>query len=215
MDPLVQIGEPRLEIRLVVRPRHTVHAGGGLALERVERLPQRVDVDVVEKRRELFLLPLPRSLPYAVQRLGHTLPALCPECALLIRVPLVPRPWLHRLRRRSPGFVRRFLSYYAGVRLLQVVHRRLRLLAFPPRTIRPEGRVADLETSRFPSKERPYMPGSPTTPDRMGTRTSAPARLAFRLTNSVGIRDVSSFAARWLACTLPCRRFADILAEVC
>jgi hypothetical protein len=49
----------------------------------------------------------------------------------------------------------------------------------------------------------------------MGTRTSAPARLAFRLTNSVGIRDVSSFAARWLACTLPCRRFADILAEVC
>jgi len=38
------------------------------------------------------------------------------------------------------------------------VHRRLRLLAFPPRTIRPEGRVADLETSRFPSKERPYMP---------------------------------------------------------
>jgi hypothetical protein len=107
------------------------------------------------------------------------------------------------------------LSYYAGVRLLPVVHRRLQLLAFPPRTISPEGRMADLEISRFPHKERPYMPGSPTTPDRVGTRTSAPARLAFRLTNNVGIRYKSSFAARWLACTLPCRRFADILAEVC
>ena len=76
-------------------------------------------------------------------------------------------------------------------------------------------RMADQETSRFPCKERLYMPGSPTTPDRTNARTSAPARLAFRSTNSVGIRDYGPFAAQWLACTLPCRRFADVLADVC
>jgi hypothetical protein len=59
------------------------------------------------------------------------------------------------------------------------------------------------------------MPGSPTTPNRTGARTSASARLAFRRTNSVGIRDDCSFAAQWLACTLPCRRFAGVLADVC
>ena len=38
-----------------------------------------------------------RRLPYAAQRLGHACPALGPERALLVRVPLGPRPWLHRL----------------------------------------------------------------------------------------------------------------------
>jgi len=41
------------------------------------------------------------------------------------------------------------------------------------------------------------------------------ARIAFRQTDNVGIREYKSFAAPWLACTLPCRRFADILAEAC
>jgi hypothetical protein len=81
---------------------------------------------VVQKRGELLLLPLLCGLSYAVQRLGHPFSALCPECALLVRVPLGLRPWLHRLRRRSPGFVRRLPSYYAGVELLVVVHRQLR-----------------------------------------------------------------------------------------
>ena len=82
--------------------------------------------------------PLGR-LPHAVQRLGHARPALGPVRALLVRIPLGPRPWLHRLRRRCPGFVRRLHSYYGGVRLLLIVHRRLRLLTFPPRTIWPRG----------------------------------------------------------------------------
>jgi hypothetical protein len=33
---------------------------------------RRFDIDVVEKRGEPFLLPLPGGLPHAVQRLGHT-----------------------------------------------------------------------------------------------------------------------------------------------
>ena len=132
----MQILDPEFEIRLVVLPRHAIHAGTGLALKRLERRPERIDTDVVEERGGLFLLLLPRGLPYAAQRLGHASPALRPVRALLIRVPLGPGPWLRRFRHRSPGFVRRLRGYYAGVRLLWVVHQRLRLLTFPLRTIR-------------------------------------------------------------------------------
>ena len=59
------------------------------------------------------------------------------------------------------------------------------------------------------------MPGSPTTPGRPGARNSAPVRVAFRLQNSVGTRDDVDFAAQWLAYALPCRRFADVLADAC
>jgi hypothetical protein len=62
------------------------------------------------------------------------MPAARGGCALLACVPLGPRPWLHRLRRRLPGIVRRLHGYYGGVRLPTVVHHRLRLLAFPMRT---------------------------------------------------------------------------------
>jgi len=72
--------------------------------------------------------------------------------------------------------------------------------------------LAERETSRFPSKEHPHMPGSPTTPGRPGTRARAPIRVAFRDLKRVGTRDLTSFAAQWLACALPCRRFAVILA---
>ena len=40
-------------------------------------------------------------------------------------------------------------------------------------------------------------------------------RTAFRYTDRVGTRNKFSFAAPWLACTYPCRRFADILTDVC
>ena len=148
-------------------------------------------------------------------RLGHARPALGPERALLVRVSLGPRPWLHHLRRQLPGFVRWLRSYYGGVRLLLIVHRRLWLLAFPPRTIRPVGPMANPEISRFPHKERARMPGSATTPGRPSARVGALGHVAFRYTDSVGARDSFSIAAQWLACTSPCRRFADILADAC
>ena len=56
------------------------------------------------------------------------------------------------------------------------------------------------------------MPGSPTTPGRTGARAGAPVRVAFRVANGVGARNYRAFAARWLACALPCRRFAATLA---
>ena len=115
----------------------------------------------------MFPLPCLCCLTYALQRLGHAFPHLSAVRALLVRVPLGPRPWLHPLRSRSPGLVRRLHSYYGGVRLLGLVHHRLWLLAFPARTdnLPP----AKPKISRFPNKERTCMPGSPTAPDQTGT----------------------------------------------
>lgn len=59
------------------------------------------------------------------------------------------------------------------------------------------------------------MPGSMTTPSHLSARVSALSRLAFRYTDSVGTRNLFSIAAQWLACTHPCRRFADTLAVAC
>ena len=56
------------------------------------------------------------------------------------------------------------------------------------------------------------MPGSWTSPDRPRARANAPVRVAFRGGKRVGVRDYRTFAAQWLACTIPCRRFADTLA---
>jgi hypothetical protein len=57
------------------------------------------------------------------------------------------------------------------------------------------------------------MPGSATTPGRPGARAGAPVRVAFRNQKRVGTRDGTSFAAQWLACALPCRRFAVTLTD--
>src|SRR6202049_198355 len=79
----------------------------------------------------------------------------------------------------------------------------------------PTGPTADPEISRFPHKERPYMPGAQTTPGPTGARSSAPADFAFRQVNNVGTRVANDFAAQWLAYTLPYRRFAGVLADAC
>ena len=73
--------------------------------------------------------------------------------------------------------------------------------------------LAEPEISRFPHKERPHMPGSPTTPGWAGTRDDAPVHVAFRVYDHVGTRDFLTFAAQWLAYALPYRRFADTLAN--
>jgi hypothetical protein len=59
------------------------------------------------------------------------------------------------------------------------------------------------------------MPGSSTTPGCPRACVGALGHIAFRYTDSVGTRDPFSIAAQWLACTFPCRRFADILADAC
>src|ERR1700741_4367686 len=87
MNPLVQISEVSVKVCFVGRPRQSIHPRGGIAFEREERHPQAVDADVVEECGEPLLLPLPCGLPYALQRLCHALPSLCPVRASLTRVP--------------------------------------------------------------------------------------------------------------------------------
>ena len=55
------------------------------------------------------------------------------------------------------------------------------------------------------------MPGSLTTRSRPHARADACGHVAFRLTDGVGA-PIGPFAAQWLACTIPCRRFAPGLA---
>ena len=87
MDPVVQVLDPAIEVCLVVLPCQSVRSGDSVPPEGIERRPQHRDVDMVEKRDELFLLPFPCSFPYAVQ----------PLCI------------------RWPGIVRRLHSYYGQV----------------------------------------------------------------------------------------------------
>ena len=56
------------------------------------------------------------------------------------------------------------------------------------------------------------MPGSATTQGRRGTRAGVPPRMAFRHPYGVGALKNNTFAAQWLACTCPDRRFAPTLA---
>jgi len=69
------------------------------------------------------------------------------------------------------------------------------------------------ETSRFPRKELPHMPGSSTTPGRADARDDTSVCVAFRDSEHVGTRDYLVYAAQWLAYALPCRRFAPALAD--
>ena len=163
-------------------------------------------------RSELLLLLLPCGFPYAVQRLGHASPALSPVRVLLIRVPLGPRPWLHRFRHRATGFVRRLRRYYAGVRLLWIVHQRLRLLTsrhgpFAPRGPWPIQRSPGSRTRSVCTCQAQTTQGPP------DARNSASTGFAFRQVNNVGTLIYNAFAAPWLAYTLPYRRLADPLAE--
>jgi hypothetical protein len=68
------------------------------------------------------------------------------------------------------------------------------------------------ETSRFPYKERPHMPGSSTTSGRTGTRDDAPAVLPSVIMTTSAPGLFQAFAAQWLAYVPPYRRFAVTLA---
>ncbi len=78
MDPCVQIGEVALQILGIGPSRHAIHASSGLALERMKRLPEQIDAQMVEERGEPLLLPLPCGLPCTGERLGHASPVLTP-----------------------------------------------------------------------------------------------------------------------------------------
>lgn len=57
------------------------------------------------------------------------------------------------------------------------------------------------------------MPGSTTTPGSCSAGDGALQDVAFHVLDRVGARDKNLFAAQWLACAYPCRRFGCVLAN--
>ncbi len=58
------------------------------------------------------------------------------------------------------------------------------------------------------------MPGSSTTPGHPYARDGAYGHVAFRVVERVGAQKIPVFAAQWLACAHPYRRFARLLTKV-
>jgi len=65
----VQVLDPAIEVCLVVLPCQSIDAGSSFSPESEEGCPEHFGAEVVEERREPFLLPFLRSFPYAFQRL--------------------------------------------------------------------------------------------------------------------------------------------------
>ena len=111
----MQVPKIRLEIQPVLVPRHAVHPGSGLRPKRQERHPEAIDVDVVQERSELRVLVRLRDLAHAIQRTWRALPGSVSGARFAGRVPLGQPPFLHHLRPRQIGLVRRLRRYYGAV----------------------------------------------------------------------------------------------------
>lgn len=57
------------------------------------------------------------------------------------------------------------------------------------------------------------MPGSKTTRGQTDTRYTVSVHVAFHDSYREGTPEKITYAAQWLACTLPCRRFTNTLAN--
>src|SRR5208337_1454463 len=206
VDSAVQIHEANLEVMAVILPRHAINARSRLALERQVGFPELIAIDVVQERGEPFLLLQPCALPYAFQAVGRAVPARCPGRAVLLRVLLGPRPWLHELLRRSPGLVRSlhsdsWRSLTPRPRASSASARRLPDADRSPHA-RPRSRSPGFRSRSFRTCQglRPRRTG------RALALTRAPVSPSAH-DNGVGV-PIDSFAAQWLAYTHPCRRFA-------
>jgi site-specific DNA recombinase len=151
----------------VVPPRFPIDTGSGVPLQREIRRPQARDVvGVVQQRGEPLFPVFPCCLMYPLDAIRGVNPALCPVLVTVERVPLGQPASLRRLRRRSPGLVRRLHRYYRAVRLPAVVHHRRESSDF---SMRPATLVAagNHGISRFPDAVRPHVHG---VSDRAGFR---------------------------------------------
>jgi hypothetical protein len=115
MDPFVQIPKVLFEVLPVGPPRHAVHPRSSASAQSLIRRPQAIDVHVVQERGEPCLLVLQRSSAHAIQRTYRVSPGTVSGTRFAGRVSLGRPPLLHRLRHRSPGFVRRLRRYYGAV----------------------------------------------------------------------------------------------------
>src|SRR2546425_4456773 len=157
LEPSREILEIRFQALAVVPPRLAVDPRRRVSLQRVVRGAQVLDVVHVMQERREPLLPVPFGcLTHSVERTERASPARCPERVALARVPLGPPPFLHRLRGRLLGLVRRLPRYYGAVRLPALVHHRRVSLDFPMRSAAPSA-TDERGLSRFPSAVLGYV----------------------------------------------------------
>ena len=97
VDPLVQTLEIGLQIPLIVLHRHPIDARTGRTSLPSERSLERLDVDVMQQRREPGLARTSGRLVHTREVRLQGLPALCPALRLPRRDPFLPLPFLHRL----------------------------------------------------------------------------------------------------------------------
>src|SRR5258707_8524578 len=126
MQRAMQVLKIALKTRRVAVPRQPVHTRSGLFFQFEERHFKVLKSEMVEERSEPLLLLCLRYFAYALQPLGHTIPALRLACVGPARIPLGLGPSLHRLPPGLRRLVRRLHSYYGLVRLPVPVHHRLR-----------------------------------------------------------------------------------------
>src|SRR6266508_5458263 len=115
VHPVVQVGEVGLQLLPPGRPRHPVHPRRGLRADRPVRRPETIDVDVVQQRGKPRVLVPPCHFTHTVQRTWRAWSGAGSGARFAGRVPLGWAPFLHRLRRRTRGLVRRLRRYYAPI----------------------------------------------------------------------------------------------------
>src|SRR6201993_5362343 len=158
MDPSVQVLNPTIEVCLVVLPSQPINPGRRISLESKECSPKHRNTEMVEKRGEPLLPPLPCGLSYALQRLGHAFPVLRPARADSRSPrprPLAPPTPLPVVWRCSSVSLLLWPGLTSRVRTSAATAPRL-----PTADQHRFASLAERETSRFPSKEHPHMPGS-------------------------------------------------------
>ena len=171
----------------------------------------------------------PKSRRWRLQ-VSLSVSRLSPSCLNSLSIPFHPlwpvRNYPHlRISARGPGLsgtsthLTRQLSgaHYGGVRLLMLVHHRLRLLAFPMRT-RSRNERTCWPTMRSPgSHTRSVRTCQGLRPRRAGRALAlaCPSVLPSTVSkaSAPGIRPFSRLNS--LAYALPCRRFAEVLADTC
>jgi site-specific DNA recombinase len=102
LDAIMQVRQPGLQVLSIRGPRHAVQPRHGVTLQRVVRLPQQVDRDVVQQSGEPQVLVPSCGLTYPAQPTRREAPALCPACGRLFRIPLGHQPSLQPVR-SPPG----------------------------------------------------------------------------------------------------------------
>ena len=181
VNPRVQIPKVSFEVLCVVLPRHPVHAGRGLRVQRPEGLSQAVDVDVVQERGEPSILVLLCHSAYATQRTWHAHAGTASGAWFAARVLLAQASFLPRLRRRHTGVVRRVRRYYRPVRLPTLVHLGITALAFPERPAPPSRRRATVGSPGSRTWRFGACSGSSTARGPLAARDNAASDMAFRL----------------------------------